>query len=51
MVILFWILWVVLCGIVASNKNRSVANWVVLGILFGIFAFIPLLFLNKIEKE
>lgn len=50
MIVLFWILWVVLCGIVAQNKNRSVGSWVFLGLLFGLFAFIPLLFLSKLEK-
>jgi hypothetical protein len=32
-------------GFVASRKNRSVVNWVILGLMFNPIAFVVLLFL------
>src|SRR2546423_440172 len=47
--------WLVMClwfclftvgsGLLAARKRRSVGGWVVLGLLFGLFAFVVLLFL------
>lgn len=41
----------VLSGIVASNKNRDPAGWGALGFLFGLFAFIAVLVLEKVEPN
>jgi RsiW-degrading membrane proteinase PrsW (M82 family) len=50
-IVMFAILWVILSGIIASNKKRSVALWVILAILFGIFALIPLMCLKDLSKN
>ena len=50
LVIIFAIFFGILNGVVASNKNRDVAGWVVLGALFGLLSFIILLFCPKLEK-
>ncbi len=49
MELLFWILWAVCCGILANNKNRNVVGWSIAGLLFGLFALIPLALLPKLE--
>jgi hypothetical protein len=36
--LLLWVVFMVGTGLVAANKGRGVALWVVLGFLFGIFA-------------
>lgn len=41
----------VLSGIVANNKNRNPAGWGALGFLFGLFAFIAVLVLEKVEPN
>lgn len=50
---LFFILWLVFCpifcGIVASNKKRSVFGWVVAGFILGIFALIWVLLLPTVQ--
>jgi hypothetical protein len=51
MIWIFWIFWTVLCGIIANNKNRNVIGWVLIGLIFGIFAVIILALLPKIEHE
>ncbi len=38
--LMLWIFFAILCGILANNKGRSVAGWVVLGLFFGIFSAI-----------
>jgi hypothetical protein len=45
-----WLIIVVLAmtvanGFIASRKNRSVVNWVILGLMFNPIAFVVLLFL------
>lgn len=40
----------VLAGIVASNKNRNLVGWGVLGFLFGPFAFIAALVVEEAEQ-
>ena len=50
MELLFWILWAVCCGILANNKNRNVVGWSIAGLLFGLFALIPLALLPKLEN-
>jgi len=47
--LLFWILFGVLCAAIAFNKGRSVGGWFLLGILFGPFALVVGL-LPKIES-
>ena len=39
------------CGVVASDKNRSVGWWIVGGLLFGWIAFIILLCQQPIAEE
>jgi hypothetical protein len=50
-IVMFAILWVVLSGIITSNKKRSVVLWVILAILFGIFALIPLICLKDLTNN
>lgn len=38
-----------LCSIKASVKNRNTKNWFVLGFVFGIFAFVFLMTLSKVN--
>jgi hypothetical protein len=40
--LLIWIACPVICGIVASAKNRSGLGWAALGLLFGFLAVICL---------
>lgn len=51
----FMILWFVFCpifcGVVASNKNRSVFGWVVGGLILGIFALIWVLLLPTVQPD
>ena len=49
MELLFLILWAVCCGIFATNKNSTVVGWSIAGLLFGLFALIPLALLPKLE--
>jgi hypothetical protein len=47
-----WLLVVVLVttvanGLIANRKNRSVAVWVILGLMFNPVAFVVLLFLPR----
>ena len=47
---LFWFIFCpVFCGVVASNKNRNVVGWVLMGLLFGIFSFIWILILPTVQ--
>jgi hypothetical protein len=48
MAILIWILFIVGCAIMAKQKNRDVSNWTILGLLFGIFAFIAILVIDPL---
>lgn len=40
--VIWWIGQSLLCGWLAEEKGRSVGAWIVLGLLFGIFALIAL---------
>jgi len=44
--ILLYLLFIILSGIVAYNKHRSVIGWVVLSLFFSWFSFFILLFLK-----
>lgn len=46
-----WATIVILCGIVASNRNRSVGGWVVLGMLFSLPAFLILCALKPLDPN
>ncbi len=54
MEVMFFLLWFIFCpifcGIVASNKNRSVFGWVCGGLILGIFALIMILLLPTAES-
>lgn len=43
--LLIWIGCGVICGFLAQSKHRSITGWVILGIIFGVFAVIVLLIL------
>ncbi|MDE0630487.1 MAG: hypothetical protein OXH73_03195 [Caldilineaceae bacterium] len=43
----WFVLFPILSGIIASKKGRSVVGWVLLGLLFGIFSFLVLIFLPE----
>ena len=45
MVLAWFVVFPILSGIIASKKGRSVIGWVLLGLLFGIFSFLVLIFL------
>ena len=47
----FWVLWIVVSWPLAIRKNRSVLNWVLLTLLFGVFATIVLAILPKLDNE
>ena len=49
MELLIWLLFGFICSVIASNKNRNVIGWFVLGTLFGIFSLIILACLPKLE--
>ena len=40
----------ILSGVIANGKNRNVAGWVVMGAIFGIFGFIAIAVMPKLEK-
>jgi len=46
--LIFSVFFAILCGVIADNKNRNVTGWVIAGLLFGVFAFIILLFVKKV---
>lgn len=45
------IVFAVLSGIVASNKNRDALGWGFLGFLFGLFGFIAAIAVSDVEKQ
>jgi hypothetical protein len=47
-VLVVGVIFAVACGLVAKNKNRSVALWAILGFLFG---FIPLIIIALLKKK
>jgi hypothetical protein len=48
--LIIWILFGIGCAIYASNKNRSVAGWFILGMLLGPFGLIFILLLQPLPK-
>jgi hypothetical protein len=48
--ILLWLLFPVVCGMVAFGRERSVGLWVVLGFLFGAFALVVIALLPEKNK-
>jgi len=51
MVYLLWLFFGILTGALASSKKRNVVSWGLAGVLGGIFAFLILLVLPKIEVK
>jgi biotin transporter BioY len=49
--LLFWVFWPILAGVIADKKNRSVIGWVIAAALFGLFACIILGVMEKIPKH
>jgi len=47
--IIIWLLFGLICGIIANSKHRNVAVWVVLGIFGGFISLIILACLPKIN--
>jgi hypothetical protein len=45
------VVFAVLSGIVASNKNRDAFGWGVLGFLFGLFGFIAAVAVGDVEED
>lgn len=50
-VLLVWFVSWVGTPIVALNKHRSVGGWLILGIVFGIFAFVTILLLAPLPDD
>lgn len=50
-IVCIWIAFAVLSAIVASNKNRSVLGWALIGLLFSVFGFLAALVVSEVEKE
>jgi hypothetical protein len=50
MLIICLILFAIGCAISASNKNRNVVGWFIVGILLGPFGLIYILLLNPKEE-
>lgn len=48
--LMIWITCVILCGILASNRNRSVFLWSFAGLLFGPFAVVIVLALKPLSR-
>jgi hypothetical protein len=51
MLIICLLLFAIGCAISASNKNRNVVGWFILGILLGPFGLLCILLLNPKEKH
>ena len=48
-IVLWFIFCPVFCGIVASNKGRSVITWVLAGLTIGVFGLIWVLLLPSVQ--
>ena len=48
LVLVCWFLWSVGCVLLAQRKHRSAGGWFVLSLVFGVFAFIVMLFLPEL---
>ena len=48
--ILLWLMFPVVCGIVAYGKERNTTLWVVLGFFFGVFALVVIALLPDANK-
>ncbi|WP_170138221.1 hypothetical protein [Anaerobacterium chartisolvens] len=49
--ILIWVLCAIVCAILASQKNRNVAGWFILGALGGFISVIALLLMKPLNKS
>lgn len=50
-ILLVWVTCAIVCGIMAGKKDREVALWAILGLIFGVFAVIILAVLDKKEDD
>lgn len=50
-VLAFWIFCAVACGVAAPAKGRSARAWLILGTMFGMFAFLVLGMLPSVESD
>lgn len=48
---IFWLGMSIACAVVANNKGRSVAGWLVLGLLFSVAALIVVLVLPSLKID
>jgi hypothetical protein len=49
--LIFWLFCFIGTGYVASQKNRSVGGWLLLGFFFGLFALILVALLPPLPKR
>ncbi len=43
--------WAILCALIAPSKNRSPGKWAVLGLIFGVFAFVAIVIFVKLPPR
>lgn len=48
---ILWIMFGVVCAIAASSKNRNAVGWFFMGVVFGPFALLMLVFLSKLPEQ
>lgn len=51
MEVIIWIILAVLTALVANNKKRNTAGWLVLGLLFGLISLIVVAVLPSLEEK
>ena len=51
LLIILWIGFAILCGVIAISKNRSFAGWTFIGILFPFLAFILIMCLSPLDAR
>lgn len=49
-ILAFGVLWSIGCGLLASNKHRSVGSWMAIGFFLGVFAFVAILCMPKLPQ-
>jgi len=50
-IVIVWLLFGFACSWVAKSKNRDVGGWLLLGVLFGIFALIIVVCLEPLDES
>jgi hypothetical protein len=51
MTFIIWIIFAVLTALIANNKKRNVAGWLVLGFLFGLISLVIVAVLPSLEEK